>query len=84
MKIEWTKRHWVVCAILLAMQVFGIVVSCWRGTKVDAAPGWLDFGLFAVRNEMVAVAMIIPYVLGACMAATIVMISLWEAVAPHR
>lgn len=79
MTIEWTTWHWIVGAILLAMQAVGLGLTSMRAPGVS--PGWFNFGVLAIRHDAFALVMFVPYVLGACMATTIIVIRLFEALA---
>ncbi len=81
MTIQIKPRHWLVFAVLLATQGFGLVLTLLRGNVLS--PGWLYFGLFAIRQGVISVIFLSIYVVSLCAVTSVLIVTLLDRTARH-
>jgi len=79
MTIEIRKRHWIVFAILLALQATGAFITAGRGS-MQLRDGWIYLGLIAVPNLFIGWVAAVEFFTLAGLGTSVVIVSLWENV----
>ncbi len=77
MTLNIGRKHWVVFAILLAMQVPGMVITAGRGSVMG---DWIHLGLFAVARNGFGYFIAAELIVCSCFVTALIMVSLWEVV----
>jgi hypothetical protein len=76
MRIEISRKHWVIFAVFLAMQVFGIAVMASRTGLVH--DGWLQLGLFAVWNNYAGWMVGLGLIFSGCFVDALIVVFMWD------
>lgn len=71
------RKHWIVFAILLAIQVFGMGETAHR-TPVTANLEWIYFGLFAVPRHFFGWMIAAEMTPGMCFVTALIVVGAWE------